>query len=76
MKAYILKWGNSFGIRLPKTLAKLLNIEQGDEIEMKIEKNKILIQKTNSLDDLLAQISPENIHGETDWGTPLGKEIW
>lgn len=76
MKACILKWGNSFGIRLPKTLAKLLSIDQGDEIEIKVEKNKLTIEKAENLDSLLAQITPENIHEETYWGMPAGKEIW
>ena len=28
------------------------------------------------LEDLLAQITEENIHGETDTGEPVGVEIW
>lgn len=77
MKTYVLKWGNSLGIRLPKTLAKLLGVDQGDEIEMVVRKDKMTIQKkTDNLDNLLSQITPANIHKETDWGTPLGKEIW
>jgi len=29
-----------------------------------------------TLDELLAQINPENIHGETDWGSASGGEAW
>jgi len=25
---------------------------------------------------MLATITPENLHGEIDWGPPVGKEIW
>jgi len=25
---------------------------------------------------MLATITPENPHGEIDWGPPVGKEIW
>lgn len=25
---------------------------------------------------LLANITPENLHPETDWGPPVGKERW
>jgi antitoxin component of MazEF toxin-antitoxin module len=25
---------------------------------------------------LVAQVTPENRHEETDWGLPQGKEIW
>ncbi|WP_449280307.1 AbrB/MazE/SpoVT family DNA-binding domain-containing protein [Lentibacillus salinarum] len=36
-----------------------------------------MIQKkeTPTLEDLLAQITPENQHGEVDWGKPQGNEI-
>ncbi|MES0873707.1 AbrB/MazE/SpoVT family DNA-binding domain-containing protein [Sinimarinibacterium thermocellulolyticum] len=27
-----------------------------------------------NLDDLLARITPENTHPETDWGSPVGRE--
>jgi hypothetical protein len=29
-----------------------------------------------SLEEMLAQITPENMHGEVDWGPPVGKEVW
>jgi antitoxin MazE len=29
-----------------------------------------------SLDDLLRDVTPENLHGEIDWGEPRGREVW
>ena len=29
-----------------------------------------------SLKELVDMITPKNIHKETDWGKPRGKEIW
>jgi len=29
-----------------------------------------------TLEELVAQITPENRYEETDWGPPVGKEIW
>lgn len=29
-----------------------------------------------TLEELLAQITPENVHGETDWGPAVGGESW
>ena len=29
-----------------------------------------------SLEDLLADFKPEHRHEETDWGPPVGKEVW
>lgn len=31
--------------------------------------------KNPTLEDLLKDITPENIHGETDWGSDVGKEV-
>ena len=28
------------------------------------------------LDDLLGKITPDNVHGEIDTGTPQGREVW
>jgi antitoxin MazE len=29
-----------------------------------------------TLEQLVAAITAENLHGETDWGEPVGEEIW
>jgi antitoxin MazE len=36
----------------------------------------IPVSENPSLEELLSQITPENCHQETDWGTPVGKEVW
>ena len=28
------------------------------------------------LDDLLGKVTPDNVHSETDTGTPQGREVW
>ena len=32
--------------------------------------------KELTLDDLIANITPENRHAAIEWGPPVGKEIW
>ena len=44
MKAYIVRIGNSRGIRLPKTLLQKAQLE--DEVELRAEPGHILISKT------------------------------
>jgi antitoxin MazE len=29
-----------------------------------------------TLEELVSKITPKNRHPETDWGRPMGKEIW
>ncbi|RXT00077.1 AbrB/MazE/SpoVT family DNA-binding domain-containing protein [Ammoniphilus sp. CFH 90114] len=71
------KWGNSLGIRIPKAIATKVGLEEGSEIDLDIEDGKIVIKrKPKSLDELLMQITPENIHKEISTGDAEGRETW
>lgn len=50
-------------------------IEWVNQNEVRIRKMPKKSAKTR-LDDLVAGITDENRHGETDWGAPVGKEEW
>ena len=79
MTLIVNKWGNSLGIRFPKTLVKSLSLEQGSSLEVTQENLKIILSKTNPLkrlDEKLAKITEKNRHGEIEWGGPVGNEIW
>lgn len=41
----IQKWGNSQGIRIPKTLLNELNIRENEILSLEINNNKLIIQK-------------------------------
>jgi antitoxin component of MazEF toxin-antitoxin module len=34
------------------------------------------IEKEYTLEEFGARITPENVHEETDWSPPLGREVW
>ena len=75
------KWGNSLALRLPKALADEVDVHSGSSVEIMVRENMIVIEpvrekKRYDLDELLAEIKPENLHDETDFGRPIGKEIW
>ena len=76
MRIRLVKWGNSLGLRLPKIFAVQMGLETGGEVDVQVQKNSIVVSPVETLDALLDRITPENIHPETDWGKPLGKEIW
>jgi len=80
MKAKIQKWGNSLAVRIPKSFAVQTKIEQDTTIDLTLIGGKIIIEPEKkkprfTLEELLSEISEENIHSETDWGEPVGKEI-
>lgn len=71
------RWGNSLGIRIPKALAIQAGIEEGAMIEFEIEDGKLIIKrKQKELDDMLAQITPDNLHKEVSIGDAVGREAW
>jgi len=78
MKATIQKWGNSLGIRIPKVIAADLELENGSEVELFEESNRIIIKPQNrhQLRDLLSAINDKNLHGEIETGDPVGRESW
>jgi antitoxin component of MazEF toxin-antitoxin module len=46
---------------------------------MNMKAEKVALGKTEpklTLEQLLASVRPDNLHGEQDWGSPVGKEEW
>ena len=80
MPTLVRKWGNSLGVRIPQTYAQEAHIEEGTPVRFSVEDGRLVMTPerapTYSLDELLAGITPENCHGETDWGGPVGREVW
>ncbi|HAM31192.1 MAG TPA: hypothetical protein DCP49_07160 [Erysipelotrichaceae bacterium] len=37
------QWGNSQGIRLPKSIIELLNLKTGDDLGMEVKNNQLII---------------------------------
>lgn len=77
MQTVVQKWGNSLGLRIPSLWAKDNNVRSGSKIEVIVEKGKItILPQKKSLDDMLAMVTPENIHSEVSTGNAIGKEEW
>ncbi len=80
MQSQIQKWGNSLALRIPKAFAKEAKIEQGINVEVKLVEGSIVITPITSnkykLEDLLSQITKDNVHEEINTGEAVGKEVW
>lgn len=76
MLTNISKWGNSLGIRIPHSIIEKIGLSEGESVEITIENNHIVVQKTHTLESLIAKITPENIHSEVDTGSSIGRETW
>lgn len=73
------KWGNSLGLRLPRAIAREVQLDEGDTVQVSVDNGAIVIRPSRprcSLDELVRRITPKNRHAESDWGGPLGDEVW
>ena len=76
--AQIVKWGNSLAVRIPKPVAEQAGVTEGDPVILEAERGQIRLKRREripTLKELVAQITPENRHGETLVGPEVGKEI-
>ncbi len=81
MRAQLKKWGNSLALRIPAGFLDELNLSENSTLDVRVEDGKLIIapmqkrQWKYSLEELLAGVSEENIHPETDWGSAVGEEL-
>ena len=80
METRIQKWGNSLALRIPQAFAAEAGLSQDSPIELTLEEGHLVIKPIPAgsfkLEDLLAGITPDNLHGEISTGAPVGKEAW
>jgi antitoxin MazE len=79
IKTQIVSWGNSQALRIPRAILEELQISEGDEVEMTVEDGRLAVRPVNpkiTLESLVAAITPDNRHKESDWGKPVGSEVW
>ena len=81
MRTKIRKWGNSLALRLPKSFASELGLEDETNIDMNISEGKIVLspvagRSRHSIKKLVAGIKKSNLHNEIDSGKPIGREVW
>lgn len=79
LRATVGKWGNSAAVRIPATLLAQANLTDKQAIDLVLSDGKITLEPVPkqelNLEDLLAQITPSNLHAEVEFGKPVGKEI-
>ena len=75
----VARWGNSLAVRLPRELAERADLREGQEVQIEVEGEVLKIRRRvpqYRLEELLAEVTDDNLHEETDWGEPEGKEVW
>ena len=71
------KWGTILAIRIPKAIAQQWGVHEGTAIEIVPRGDHIVLRKeTYDLDEMLAQVTDDNLHSEQDSGSAQGTEEW
>jgi antitoxin MazE len=79
MHTQVGKWGNSLAVRIPGPYAKDLELHEGMELDVSLSGGALVLRpsaRKYTLEELIAGITPENRHEETDWGQAVGREAW
>ena len=79
MQSRVKKWGNSQGLRLPQELLRQVNLAVGDEVDISVEDQKLVITRSRrrrSLEELLILMPDDYQVTEEDFGPPVGREEW
>lgn len=82
MTTTVQKWGNSQGIRIPKSVLSEINVESGECVELIVDNGMLLIKKAENtkkrktIEELFSGYKGDYQCSEMDWGEKEGLEEW
>ena len=79
MRVIVKKWGNSAAVRIPSGIMQAARLTLDEVVDVREQDGQIVIEPIRSgkidLAQLLAGITPANLHGGIEFGDPIGKEL-
>jgi antitoxin MazE len=80
MRTRVQKWGNSLALRIPRAFAAEAGLRKEGPVDISLADGELVIrplaERKLTLRQLLAGVTKENLHHETDTGHAVGKEVW
>lgn len=80
MRTRVERLGDGLAVRIPESLATEAGLKEDASVEVSLVDGSIVVtppmRRKRTLEELLAGVTDENLHGEIDFGPPVGKEIW
>ena len=79
MRTRIQKWGNSLGLRIPKSFAKEASVSDGSTVDISVNRGALVVRPVTdevNLEDLLSQVTGDNLHEEITYAGQQGREVW
>jgi len=78
MNAHFSKWGNSIALRIPNGVVRELHVADGNPAELHVRDGSLIVTPLGrpkyDLAEMIAAITPDNMHGAVDSGDPIGNE--
>ncbi len=78
MVTKVQKWGNSLGVRIPRSVALEANLRPGASVDISAADDSIVIRPVcrprYRLAELMEGVTRRNLHQEVETGHPVGKE--
>ena len=77
MRARVEKYDGSLAILVPEPLAAQAGLREGDQAEVELCGGRLVVRTGGpaTLAELLAGVTPDNLHGEWADGPPAGAEL-
>ena len=80
VRRQVQKWGNSLALRIPKAYAAQLGVTSDSSVELSVKEGCLMMRPAVApryeLRELLASVTPDNLHSEVDFGPQVGREVW
>lgn len=80
MRVIVKKWGNSASVRIPAAIMEAARLSLDEAVDVREEGGRIVIEpirpRAYDLAQLLAGITPDNLHAEVSFGPAVGKEAF
>ena len=80
MQTKVQNWGNSLCVKIPRGLAEEVGLGAGTEVSLTAKDGELLLRPAVPirlrLADLLAGVTPENMHASINTGDAVGGEAF
>jgi antitoxin MazE len=80
VRATVKKWGNSAAVRVPGAVMEEARLKIDQQVDVRVELGRVIIEPIAppefALDQLLAAITPDNLHKEESFGPAVGREAF
>lgn len=80
MQTKIQKWGNSLGLRIPKSFAAEARVEAGSTVDLTVDGGRLVVRRVRrrkyDLRSLVKGINARNVHRSVETGSAVGREVW